>query len=46
MALSGVVGSVGRDTGYVLIGWDLGQEFGQHGGISNVAVGYLDCPKL
>ena len=46
MALSGVVGAVGCDTGDVRISGDLGQQFGQHGGIPNVAAGDLDCPDL
>ena len=46
MALSGVVGAVGCDTGDVLISGDLGQQFGQHGGIPNVAAGDLDGPNL
>ncbi len=36
----------GGDTGDVLIGGDLGQQFGQHGGIPNVAAGDLDHPDL
>ena len=35
------VGAVGRDTGYVLIGGDLGQQFGQHGRVAYVASGDL-----
>ena len=41
MALSGVVGAVSRDTCYVLIGGDLGQKFGQHGRVADIAAGEL-----
>ena len=46
MAFSGVVGAICCDTGNVLIGGDLGQQFGQHGGIPDVAAGDLDRPDL
>ena len=46
MAFSGVVGAICGDTGDVLIGGDLGQQFGQHGGIPDVAAGDLDRPDL
>lgn len=46
MALSGVVGAVGCHTGDLLIGWDLGQEFGQHGRVADIAAGDLDRPNL
>ena len=46
MAFSGVVGAICGDDGNVLIGGDLGQQFGQHGGIPDVAAGDLDRPDL
>ena len=46
MALSGVVGAVCGDTGDALISADLGQQFGQHRRIPNVAAGDLDRPNL
>jgi hypothetical protein len=46
MAFSGIVGTVGCDTGDVLIGGDLGQQFRQHAGIPDVATGDLDRPDL
>ena len=46
MAFSGVVGAICRDTGNVLIGRDLGQQFGQHGRVAYVAAGDLDRPNL
>lgn len=46
MALSGVVGAVSRDTGYILIGADMGQQFGQHGCVADIAAGDLDRPNL
>jgi hypothetical protein len=36
----------GRDTGDVLIGGDLGQQFGQHGRVADIAAGDLDRPNL
>ena len=41
MALAGVEGPVGGDAGDLLIGWDLVQQFGQHGRVAHVAGGEL-----
>ena len=46
MALSGVVGPICCDAGNLLICGDLGQQFGQHGSVADVAAGDLDCPNL
>jgi hypothetical protein len=46
MAVPGVAGAVGCDTGTVLTGGDLGQQFGQPGRVACVAEGDLDCPNL
>jgi hypothetical protein len=46
MAFAGVVGTVCRDRTDLLIGWNLIQKFGQHGGISDIAAGDFDSPNL
>ena len=46
VALAGIISPIGGDAGNVLIGRDLGQQFGQHGRVTNVAAGDLDRPDL
>jgi hypothetical protein len=46
VALARLAGTVGCDTGDVLIGGDLGQEFGQHGRVAYAAAGELRRPGL
>lgn len=46
MALTGVVGAVGCDTGDHLIGMDLAQKFGQPARFTYVAAGDFDRPDL
>jgi hypothetical protein len=46
VAFAGVVGAACGDTGDVLIGGNLGQQFGQHGRVADIAAGDLDRPDL
>ena len=41
MALSGVEGTISGDAADLLIGWDLVQQFGQHGCIADIVGGEL-----
>ena len=46
MALTCIVGSVCGDRAYLHVGRDLGEQFGQHGRVTDVAPGDLDGADL
>ena len=46
MAFAGVEGAVGSDSGDLLAGWDLIEQFWQHGRVADIAGGELGGPDL
>ena len=46
MAFTGVEGTVDCEAGDLLVGWDLGQQLGQHGRVTDVAGGELGGPDV
>ncbi len=46
MALAGVEGTIGGDTGDLGVGWDLVEQFRQHGRIAHITGGELSGPDL